>query len=273
MPELPEVETIVRELRKELVLKRIAGVRVSRKDIIYGDPRPLSRLLPGRGIGAVRRRGKRIIFDLQPKGELIFHLGMSGRLTMCEASSRVERHTHVRLAFAPGNRELRFRDPRRFGGVWCLFEGKRPVGRQLGELGPEPLAMTLRDFRRLAQRRRQIKALLLDQEAIAGLGNIYCDESLHLAGVHPRTLASDLDPGQTGRLLRAIKSTLRKAIRYQGSTTMDYRRADGRAGSFQDHHRVYQRQGLPCRTCGTPIERLIVAGRSSFVCPNCQPSV
>ena len=141
----------------------------------------------------------------------------------------------------------------------------------MGPLGAEPLELTAAAFRRLLTRRRQIKGLLLDQRVIAGIGNIYCDEALFAAGVYPLRLAAALDAREAGRLLRAIKSTLNSAIRHRGSTLTDYRQADGAEGSFQQHHRVYQREGKPCRKCGTVIERLVVAGRSTFVCAVCQP--
>ncbi len=272
MPELPEVETIVRALRGELANRTIADIELSRSDIIHGDPRPLAALLPGRRVRAVRRRAKRVVIELQPSAQLIFHLGMSGRLTVCPRSSPVESHTHLRVWFTKCDRELRFRDPRRFGGVWCFSGGDEHVGRRLGELGPEPLELNLRGFRRIASRGRQIKALLLDQRVIAGLGNIYCDESLHGAGIHPAWRADSLDFDQVRRLLRSIKSTLRRAIRSKGSTLTDYRQANGREGSFQKYHRVYRREGLPCRKCGTTIGRFTVAGRSTFLCPKCQPA-
>jgi formamidopyrimidine-DNA glycosylase len=273
MPELPEVETIVRQLDAELSGKRLGQVRLSRKDIVHGDPRPLSRLLPDRRIEGVHRRAKRVIIDLRPRAQLVFHLGMSGRLTLCALDASVEKHTHLRIAIRNADRELRFRDPRRFGGVWCLTGGPKHKGRKLGEVGPEPLPLTLRQFKAVVARPRQLKALLLDQRVIAGLGNIYCDEALHAAGVHPLTRADSLDEAQARRLLRAIKATLRKAIRSGGSTFADYRRADGRAGSYQKHHRAYHRDGQPCRTCGTTIQRINVAGRSTFICPRCQQEV
>ncbi len=272
MPELPEAETIARGLDRGLTGHVLDRVRVARKDVIHGDPRPLSRLLPGRRVVRVHRRAKRVIVTLKPDAELVFHLGMSGRLTMDRADGPVEKHTHLRVAVRGENFELRFRDPRRFGGVWCYAGSTRHVGRRLGPLGVEPLEATPGCFRQLLSRRRQIKALLLDQRAIAGIGNIYCDEALHAAGVHPLTQAGTLDTARAGRLLRAIKSTLNRAIRFNGSTLVDYRGADGAEGSFQKHHRVYQRTGQPCRACGTPIEHMQVAGRSSFFCPCCQPS-
>ena len=271
MPELPEAETIVRELAGEVTGRTLGNVHLARRDIVHGDPRPLERLLPGRRVSCVHRRAKRVILDLQPPAQLVFHLGMSGRLELWEAREPIAKHTHLRVRLRKTRLELRFRDSRRFGGIWCLTDSGKHVGRQLSELGPEPLELKLVDFVKLISRPRQIKALLLDQRAIAGLGNIYCDESLHAAGVHPLAKANTLDRDQARRLLRAIKTTLRKAIRHKGTTFMSYRRPDGTPGAFLKHLRVYQRAGDPCLTCGTPIERLIAAGRSTFICPNCQP--
>ncbi|MEK7757859.1 MAG: zinc finger domain-containing protein, partial [Planctomycetota bacterium] len=166
--------------------------------------------------------------------------------------------------------ELRFCDPRRFGGVWCLTGSEQSIGKPLGEVGLEPLDVTPAVFRVTLGRRRQIKALLMDQTVIAGLGNIYCDESLHAAGIHPLTRSDTLRPERANRLLRAITTILRRAIRFNGSTLMDYRDADGREGSFQKLHRVYQREGEPCRTCRSPIRCIQAAGRSTFFCPRCQ---
>ena len=270
MPELPEAQTIAVELHRRLAGQTLGRVTLTRKDIVHGDPRPLGRVLRGRRVIQVYRHAKRVILRLQPEAELIFRLGMSGRLTIVSRPEPIEPHTHLRIAFGSGERELRFCDPRRFGGVWCLAGSARHVGKRLGPLGVEPLETKAQAFRKLLQRQRKIKALLMDQGVIAGLGNIYCDEALHAAGVHPLTPAGILDSQQAGRLLRAIKSTLRKAIKHNGSTLMDYRTAEGASGSFQNQHRVYNKKGKPCRRCGVKIIRMIVAGRSSFVCPQCQ---
>ena len=288
MPELPEVETIARQLDHHLRGWHLGRVVLSRRDIVHGSTRSLKRLLPGNQVQCVRRRGKRVILDLAresdprrdvcpcsravppPLMELVFHLGMTGQLTVRPTDDPLEPHTHLRIAIERTRRELRFRDPRRFGGVWCLTDRESRNGRMLGELGPEPLELTVADFRRLLGRKRQIKALLLDQRAIAGLGNIYCDETLHAASIHPLTRADLLDRQQSARLLRAIKTTLRRAIRFNGSTISDYRGADGQTGSFQRFHRVYQKKGSSCHTCDTPIERILAAGRSTFLCPSCQ---
>lgn len=273
MPELPEVETIARELDRCLSGEAVVGVRVMRRDVVHGDRRSLGRLIRGRRVARVFRRAKRVIVDLEPDRQLVFHLGMSGRLTVESADVTPEVHTHVRVRVGDGRRELRFRDPRRFGGVWCFADGAEHIGYRLGPLGAEPLELTLRSFRTILNRKRQIKALLLDQRVIAGLGNIYCDESLFGAGLHPQTRANELSGEDARRLLRSIKTVLRRAISYRGSTLVDYRQADGTEGSYQKYHRVYNREGKPCRRCRTPIVRCIAAGRSTFFCPACQQRV
>jgi len=270
MPELPEAETIARQLHAGLAGRVFGRVRLKRKDIVFGDPRPLGRLLTGRRVDRVHRRAKRVVVDLTPSAQLVFCLGMTGRLTLCDAEVPVERHTHLRIAIDGSARELRFRDPRRFGGIWCETDSGGSRGRKLSPLGPEPLQLTAAQFRRMLARPRQIKAALMDQGFIAGLGNIYCDEALHAARIHPLTRADSLDVRTADGLLRAIKGVLRRAIRHGGSTLMDYRTAEGAPGYFQIHHRVYQRAGEPCRSCRTPIERIQAAGRSTFICSSCQ---
>ena len=273
MPELPEAESIARFLRKRTVGKRIGAVVVTRPEIVFGDPRPLEGTLVGRRIREVGRRAKRVEIRLDGGVELVVRLGMSGRLTVEPVFDPVAPHTHVRIALRGTGEEIRFRDPRRFGGIWCLtpgLEGNGHVGPRLGPVGIEPLEATSGEFRRVLRRRRQIKALLLDQTVIAGLGNIYCDESLFSAGVHPLARASDLNDSALTRLVNSIRRTLRSAIRHNGSTLMDYRNADGSVGTFQRRHRVYQREGLACKRCGTAIRRILAAGRSTFFCPKCQ---
>lgn len=272
MPELPEVQTVVTALQP-LVGRRVGAVRVLRDDVIHGEQVPLKSFAEGRKIQAIRRRAKRIIFELGGGRWIQFHLGMTGQLTVCGRSQPLPPHTHLRIGIAGTQDELRFRDVRRFGGVW-LLNGPSPVPsglrRGLGPLGPDALEINLREFRRLLSRNRQIKALLLDQTAIGGLGNIYADESLFKAKIHPRTRAADLADARVKILHQCMRRTLRSAIKAGGSTTSDYRTPNGERGWFQIRHQAYGREGRPCRRCKTPILRILAAGRSSHICPNCQ---
>ena len=309
MPELPEVQTIVTTLQP-LVGRCVGTVRVLRGDIVRGEAVDFGKFAKGRKIRAIRRQAKRIIFDLGGERRIQFHLGMTGQLTVCKRSHALQKHTHLRIGIAGTKDELRFRDVRRFGGVWLLNDShvndqgaaggmkSRLVGslressqgendtlagrsrrlkpaapwdsRGLGPLGPDALEITLREFRRLLCRNRQIKALLLDQTAIGGLGNIYVDESLYKARVHPLTKAAELGAEQIKKLHGAMRRTLHSAIKAGGSTIRDYRTPNGERGWFQTRHQVYGREGQPCRRCKAPIERIQAAGRSSHICPNCQ---
>ncbi|GIK16120.1 MAG: formamidopyrimidine-DNA glycosylase [Planctomycetota bacterium] len=272
MPELPEVESIVRQLSSALTGRHVREVEMARRDIVRGGPHALEDVLPGREVRAVTRQAKRIQIELEG-GVLAFHLGMSGRLTLAAAAAPVEKHTHVRIRLDGGDEELRFRDPRRFGGIWFLENATTGQGRFFGKIGPEPLELPLKDFRAILRRsRRQVKAALLDQSIIAGLGNIYADEALFDAGVHPLRRTDTLGDDEARRLLASIKKVLRRAIRCNGSTLSDYRRADGSEGDFQRFHRVYQKTGEPCPNCGAVIARLVAAGRSTHLCPRCQPA-
>jgi len=267
MPELPEAETIARQLHAALPGHALGPLRHVRLDIVRNPPAPLDAWLEGRGVISVSRRGKRVILHLTPPGQLIFRLGMSGRLQIQHRDAPIEKHTHFRIEISGTNDELRFRDPRRFGGIWVVTDGSDP---HHDALGPEPLDITKQQFRQLLRRHRQIKALLMDQSTLAGMGNIYCDESLFLARIHPLTQADKLTPMRVEALRQSIRKTLRRAIRHKGSTLLDYRGADGEKGSFQSLHNVYAREKEPCPTCKTPIRRIIAAGRSTFFCPKCQ---
>jgi formamidopyrimidine-DNA glycosylase len=197
---------------------------------------------------------------------------MSGQLTLAPAGSELKTHTHLILHLSGGNSatdavELRFRDPRRFGGVFWLGRDSADSG-----LGPEPLTLRPAKLAKaLARTRRPIKSALLDQTVIAGLGNIYADECLFLAGVHPLTPSNVLSSEQVARLNRGIKQTLRKAIAARGSTLRDYVDADNQPGGYRSKHKVYGREGEPCRKCKTTIMRIVLTGRSTCFCPHCQP--
>jgi formamidopyrimidine-DNA glycosylase len=272
MPELPEVETVAARLDARLRGAVVESVRVLHPKVVARGPRQLGRAIARRTVRRVRRHGKRIIWELDPRADLNFHLGMTGNLTLKPRDAPLLDHVHLRVRFAGLREELRFRDPRRFGGVWLSRGGDGGAGRFSKPLGPDALAVRLREFRGLLRRRRQIKALLMDQQSLAGMGNIYCDESLFRSRIHPLTLASDLGEPQVAALLRAIRRVLLAAIAAGGSSVRDYRDADGRRGHFHVRHQVYGREGRPCPRCGTPIERLAMASRSTHLCPRCQPA-
>jgi formamidopyrimidine-DNA glycosylase len=265
MPELPEVETIVRTLRPSLLGRRIDALRIIRQDIIRPKNIDLNSKLTGRAILAIGRRGKKIIFNLDDDARFYVHLGMSGRLTLDRPQAVIPPHTHLILHIAGG--ELRFTDPRRFGGVFWLGTHASPDT----DLGPEPLELRASQLAaRLTRTRRAIKTALLDQKILAGLGNIYADESLFAAGIHPQIPASKLSSTQIARLNRSIKTVLNRAIHHRGSTLRDYRDPNGQPGDFQKIHRVYDRAGKPCVVCGAPIFRIVLGGRSTHFCPKCQ---
>lgn len=269
MPELPEVQTVVNTLQP-LVGQRLGTAQLLQPDILHGESVELGRFVRRRRIRSITRRAKRILIDIGNGRTLMFHLGMTGQLTVKRTAEQLLPHTHLVIKLAGSTEELRFRDVRRFGGVWLLTPETPQVGRGLGPLGPDPLEITLREFRTLMGGKRQVKALLLDQQRLAGMGNIYVDESLFRARIHPLAACSTLDDAQVKTLHRAIRTTLRAAIRAGGSTIRDYRTANGEKGWFQIRHQVYGREGEPCRDCRTPITRIQVAGRSSHVCPQCQ---
>jgi formamidopyrimidine-DNA glycosylase len=274
MPELPEVQTVVTSLRGRVTGARIAAVRLNRPDILSPPDTDLAALLVGRSIASVDRRAKRIVVTLDDANRFYIHLGMSGQLTVEPLAAEVRNHTHFVMELegsgfsvqGSGNAELRFRDPRRFGGVFWL--GQEPDN---GELGPEPLTLRPQQLiKLLAGTRRPIKSALLDQRLIAGLGNIYADEALFEAGVHPLARTDRLSADRVTRLNRAIKLTLRRAIAARGSTLRDLVDADSAPGEYRLKHKVYAREGQPCQKCRTTIRRIVLGGRSTCFCPNCQ---
>ena len=266
MPELPEVQTVVNTLRPRVIGRRVIRVRLNRSDILSPAGINLPSVLAEQTVKEIARRGKRIVFTLRNGERFYIHLGMTGRLVVSSSKESPPPHTHLRLDLDNGG-EIRFTDPRRFGGVWWLGANHAE-----DDMGPEPLRTRPQQLgRRLARTTRAIKSALLDQRVLAGLGNIYVDESLFAAGIHPLTPANRLTAEQIARLNRAIKTTLRRALRHRGSTLRDYRDADGFPGNFQSLHRVYDREGQPCRQCRTPIQRIVLGGRSTHFCPKCQP--
>lgn len=272
MPELPEVETVARGLQAVLPGTRILGVRLGRTDFI-DDPAAIQRDLPGCRIAAVRRFGKFLLLDLEhPRPARQFslqvHLGMTGQIVTCPPEARIAPHTHLFFALDDG-RELRYTDIRRFGRIRILANGARES--LLRELGLDPLEASEKEFRAsIWSRRARIKALLLDQHVLRGIGNIYTDESLWRARIHPMRLGEKLKDAELHRLFRAVQQVLKEAIRLRGSSVSDYVDSNGEPGEFQLRHRVYMREGKKCFRCSAVIRRVIVAGRSSYFCPRCQ---
>ena len=283
MPELPEVETVTRGLRQTILGRRILSVTLGKTDFI-DDPAALEQHLPGRRIEAVERYGKFMLLRLSAAlnaerapangdatpSSLLVHLGMTGQLAPCAAGQPCAKHTHVCLRLDDG-RELRYTDARRFGRIAYLAE--TPLAQELIAFGADPLEVSAEEFAaRITSRNARIKALLLDQTVLRGVGNIYADESLWRAKIHPSRLGSQLSAKQAETLRKLLKDTLQKAIVMRGSSISDFLDANGEPGEYQRHHRAYGREGKRCYRCGTIIRRVIVAGRSSYFCPKCQPA-
>jgi formamidopyrimidine-DNA glycosylase len=274
MPELPEVETIARGVDERLRGDRIETTWFSEKpEPFKSSPQLMATELAGRRIEHVYRVGKHIVFDLSrgkaPILQWILHLGMSGRLLVADAETPVPRHTHGILHLASG-RELRFVDPRRFGRMELHGIPTRKTTPFAGT-GQEPLNISPDRFAALFRpRRTSIKAALLNQKLLHGVGNIYADESLFRAGIRPRRMACHLKRAELDRLHASLQTVLREAISLGGSSVSDYVDAAGVAGFFQLEHRVYLRTGQPCLVCGTPIRRMVLAGRGTHYCPRCQ---
>ena len=278
MPELPEVETIARGLAKRVSGEVIDSVWLGQKpEPLKSSAQEIAAVLEHSRIATVRRMGKHIVFDLErgsgrptrsgsapTRAHWIVHLGMTGRLQVCEPQSEVLKHTHAILKLASG-RELRFVDPRRFGRLSVVRAAEFEAG------GIEPLDADPGRFLALFHgRKTPIKSALLNQKLLRGVGNIYADESLFRAGIRPRRRASTITRDQLAALLISVKEVLREAIALGGSSISDYVDADGEEGFFQLQHRVYGREGEPCLVCKTAIKRIVIAGRSSHYCPRCQ---
>ena len=261
MPELPEVETVVRSLARALQGRRIESATFSSRFVTPGDRNALAARLAGRTIRQVRRHGKFIVLELDA-GVLIIHLGMTGKLLLDGTPT-----AYARAIFHLDRGELIYDDPRQFGRI--EWSSELPV--RVARLGPDPLLISFDAFwLALKARRGALKPLLLNQRFLRGLGNIYADESLHIARLHPKAIASRLGRARAMRLYQAIQDVLRLAIRHRGSSISDYVDASGERGTFQQLHRVYGREGQPCPECGTPIRRIVIAQRGTHYCPRCQ---
>jgi formamidopyrimidine-DNA glycosylase len=283
MPELPEVETVARGLRRTIVGRRILSVRLGKTDFI-DDPAALEQHLPGRQIETVERYGKFMLLRLSPvsgaatpgangdaaSAALLVHLGMTGQIAPSPAAEPCDKHTHA-FFLLDDNRELRYTDPRRFGRLAYLSAGR--LAEELRSFGADPLEISVEEFvTQTLGRRARIKALLLDQSFLRGVGNIYADESLWRAKIHPARLGAALSKRQAAKLHRVLREILQKAIVMRGSSISDFLDAEGQPGEYQRHHRAYGREGQGCYRCGALIRRAIVAGRSSYFCPKCQPA-
>lgn len=276
MPELPEVETVANGVNARVCGQRITAVRLSRhKEPFKTSRSQMAESLTGLRIERVHREGKHIVFDLTSGGcshqtiaQWIVHLGMTGRLLVSPPAIPAPAHTHAALSLS-GGADLRFVDPRRFGRL-----AFRPINAgETGFHGPgrEPLSISEQDFLALFHGRKlSIKAALLNQSLLHGVGNIYADESLFRAGIRPTRAAGHLSRERLLRLRTALREVLRQAIALGGSSVSDYVDADGAKGFFQLEHRVYMRTGEPCLVCGKPVRRILLAGRGTHFCPHCQ---
>lgn len=273
MPELPEVETIRLSLLPHLLDQRLKDIQVNETRLrqpLKEDE--LRRWLIGHQLKEIQRRGRYLLFLWDNQSVLLIHLGMGGRLGYYQQRVDAEPHTHVIFYFEDGA-ELHFRDPRRFGSI-CVF----PMGgldqcEPLQHLGVEPLSRFFRSsylWRHLSRTKRPIKNVIMDNSVVVGVGNIYANEALFGAGIHPQRAACTLNRDEADRVRRSIVAVLRKALRSGGTTLRDFRNAHGEPGFFQVELAVYGREGQACPVCFTPISRLMMGGRSSFVCTKCQ---
>ena len=248
-------------------------MEVRHPNVIIGSPEQFAAELEGRTIVSVQRKGKVLALELEaengPPRYLLVRLGMTGQFTVLARETPLEPHTHVLLAL--GDREeLRFRDVRRFGRLRCCTREEMQAA--FDRLGPDAQQVTEEQFvSAMRARRGAIKSWLMNQQLLAGLGNIYADESLFVAGIHPLVQPGRISARKAGRLFRAVRKVLDHAVKLQGTSFRDYVDIEGRPGNYEPRLRVYQRTGKPCRRCGRPIRRMVIAGRSSHFCPKCQP--
>ena len=284
MPELPEVETVANGVHARIHGQTVVGVQTSNKPQTFkSPPEEIAETLTGSRIDRVHRVGKTIVIDLtrsedsgSAPAQFLVHLGMTGRLLVSTPETPVPAHTHAILTLSSG-KELRFVDARRFGRLSIVAAAKPEekyaggyVGQYVGS-GAEPLTISLEEFLALFRKRKTpIKAALLNQSLLHGVGNIYADESLFHAGIRPTRHAGRLTRAELTRLRAALVKVLTQAIQLGGSSVSDYVDADGVAGFFQLHHHAYSRTGQPCRVCATPIKRIVIGGRGTHFCPKCQ---
>ena len=275
MPELPEVETVRQGLLKRALRRRLVAVEVHNPWVIVDSADQFVETVAGRRVQSVARKGKVLALELVAGNGaapryLLVRLGMTGQFTVALQKAPLEPHTHVRMLFEGGAEEIRYRDPRRFGRLRCCT--REQLDQVFASLGPDAPEITAEEFfREMRGRRGAVKGWLLNQKILAGLGNIYADEALFKAGIHPLAQPGRMPEAAARRLYRAIKQVLARAVALQGTSFRDYIDIEGRPGNFQPQLKVYQRTGEPCRRCGHDIRRVVVGGRSSHFCPNCQP--
>jgi formamidopyrimidine-DNA glycosylase len=270
MPELPEVETTCRGIAPHIEGQTVAKVIVRNKNLRWPVPARLNRTLAGLRIEHVGRRGKYILIHTAA-GCLLMHLGMSGSLSITDATTPPRKHDHVDIVFDSGQC-LRLHDPRRFGSIhWTTADPLEHT--LLAKLGPEPLAreFDLEHLWRASRKRRvAIKSFIMDSHIVVGVGNIYANEALFLAGIHPRRPAGRVTRQAYEKLVKAIKTVIRQAIKQGGTTLRDFTQSDGKPGYFKQQLKVYGREGEACTVCGTPIRQLVIGQRASYFCPACQ---
>ena len=281
MPELPEVETIARTLRPQVVGRTIKAVHVILPKTLAAGRELLADLIPGVRIDGVRRRGKLLLLDIASSGAsasthvMAFHLKMTGSLFVHDLGTELHPHTRMVFEFAPNvdglGTRLFFDDVRTFGYCRVMRLEDLPAWPFWAKLGPEPLAIKASEFSKaLGRRRGSIKSLLLNQTVIAGIGNIYADEACFRSGIHPAASGSRLSEKQRGMLLENVQEVLLESIEECGSSIRNYRDANGDAGAFQNLFRVYGRAGLSCMECDGRLEKIVIVGRTTVFCPRCQ---
>jgi len=271
MPELPEVETVVKGLQSFIVGQHIVKAQLLTKQLSRINSKDFSKVLPGKTIEGVGRKGKQIIIDLSNDWVLWIHLMMTGKLWLLGLDEPQTKFDGALFELEPLGKKLVFYDQRRFGKVKLLKSGELSKLKEYSQLGPDGLEVSKEDFiGRVKNRSRMLKPLLTDQSVISGLGNIYVDESLFVAKIHPQAVSSRLSRQKLEELFDAVRKVLKRAIRAGGSSIRDYSGVDGQRGYFQVEHKVYQKAGKPCPVCRTKIKRIILAQRSSHFCPKCQ---
>lgn len=270
MPELPEVETTRCGIAPHVTGRRVVAIDVRQRQLRWPVAAEID-TLPGQRILAVERRAKYLLLRVE-SGTVLVHLGMSGSLRLAEPALSLRKHDHIRLILDNG-RELRYHDPRRFG-CWLWAQGDISSHPLLARLGPEPLE---RGFSApalaaaCAGRKAPIKNVIMEAQVVVGVGNIYANEALHLARLHPAAPAGDVPAEALRALVRSIRQVLRRSIRQGGTTLRDFLREDGQPGYFRQQLLVYERAGQPCRGCGAAIERVVIGQRATYYCPQCQP--